>query len=67
MNEKAADSVNLNTEENYQTWESLSKVVKFESEKQKEFLWQICFKITQNGPNSSVVICPFPCDRDLLT
>ena len=67
MNEKAADSVNSNTEENYQTWESLSKVVKFESEKQKGFLWQICFKITQNEPISSVVICPFPCDRDLLT
>lgn len=67
MNEKAADSVNSNTEENYQTWESLSKVVKFESEKQKGFLWQICFKITQNEPISSVVICAFPCDRDLLT
>jgi len=50
MNDKAADSVHLNTEANYQAWESLSKVFKFESDKHKWFLWQICLKIIQNEP-----------------
>lgn len=55
MNEKAADSVNLNIEENYKIWESLSKVVSLKVKNKQDSYGKFASRLPKL--NQFVVVC----------